>query len=1446
MVNKKTTNLDNLFDGFITSAAAGIGSNQNNSISIIEFAEDIVFNGSAQLFPQQTALLKTMYGEDLNDIEKNVLAQWKYEGRTNWVEGRSYKNLILEVGRGGCPSEDSYVITTVGTITYGELRDRKLLGETIGITTLNPDTWESYTTYDIKTWDKGEEPAIRIKTAAGKEEECTYDHPYLIWRKGLPEWVELKDLVVGDRIAVLDNLPLFGTTSIGVAKAKLLGYLLGDGGLSQRSSIRFTNMDSRIIEEIQSILDESFPTIRIRKGAAKYGYTLSAKPGQGNPLLCWLREIGEHGKLAIHKRIPPCIKQAPKEEIATFLSRLFACDGYACVGKLIDKHPNPKCIIGICLASKEFIEDIQRELVKFGIASRVNYKASKCNGKLFDAWALTISDKQSLSNFIHQIGIFSKEDKLKAIEAITSNPDIRSQCKVDTLPCSVWDRINDKQETLKFSNRQVTGGINTDHSRLRKQYAPSKSKVITYATNLKDEELKTLAQSNIRWDGVEELIEVGMKRIVGLEVTDTSIIGNSIISHNSKCCSEDSFITTTVGSLSYGDLHQRLSRGERIGIFTYNPATWEKYISYDIATEFNGVKEVYELRTKSGRADKVTAEHPYLVWRDDWDVPRWVEVKDLEVGDYVAVAKSQELFGGKSIGLDKAALLGYIWGDGSVRGESITFTNEQSMVIEDIQDILNREFPSYRIKLIGGTKIQYRISHQAGMTGGTPNPLMNWIKSLGEWDKLSKNKRIPTCIKEAPKEEVASFLSRLFSCDGYCSSTPTRVTLGITLASKDFIDDIQRELLKFGITSHTFHKIATCNSKNFDAWELAIRTKRDILKFSQDIGIYSKGEALNQAIEIISKRLDRDQRIELLPKGALNLIEKAKYKSKVSWTSLGLTPNSYIRKDRLSKAKAKDAAHKLGIIDLSCFIDAPILWEPIASLTLEGTASTIALEVKGTNIIGNDIISHNSTIAAIIALYEFYSLITLPNPARHYKLLPNDPIALFVIAQTLEQVKDTLFAKIRGYAADSYFFKAMQDSGKIEILAETIKCPAKNVAIYAKHTNSPALVGYTLKAMILDEFARFENKIEDDGTITSAGDHLFSNVGAGVNRFGALGHKVAISSAWCTGDPMERLINDTQADPDTVFFRLRTWDLNKLEAVSRANCNSDYIKNRVKAELEYEGIRRKLSTGFISAQLCDKACTGFSCIDTLERDKNLEISSETKRYVEVDITRLEKNTSIRSFIHVDFSVKRDATALAMCHAIKMADDRWGISLDALIRWKPYLDSTGHQRYVSYQNVEDCIIELGKARHASKITFDSFNSESSIQKLHTLGFSTEQMSTARVQQLTYYTTFRDLLSQGLLELPRDSVYISTLITELSEIIVKPNGQVTHNLAGKDMADAVVNAVYACYLDMISSGLTLGTQVQIASIKSGNLKNIPNSSNTKLNIGRAINTLYKKKR
>jgi len=472
-----------------------------------------------------------------------------------------------------------------------------------------------------------------------------------------------------------------------------------------------------------------------------------------------------------------------------------------------------------------------------------------------------------------------------------------------------------------------------------------------------------------------------------------------------------------------------------------------------------------------------------------------------------------------------------------------------------------------------------------------------------------------------------------------------------------------------------------------------------------------------------------------------------------------------------------------------------------------------------------------SSCVSFITLYEFYKLITKHQPAVDYGFLPQTPLHIFVIAQSLDQVKETIFSAITGYAKGSNYFKKLESDGFIEILTEEIRCNSKNVHIHAKHTSSKSLVGYNLKLLVIDEAARFER----DEYGNSKADEIWENVGAGAAAFGDEGMKIAISSAWEPGDYIEKMYELSEKEPKTLGFRLRTWDVNLNPQLTEEKLKSSdaYIKNPIKAALEYEGIRTiKQGTFFIQDNIL-KAFKGFSKCDTTQVPLNVSNEAgETRYYTGIKINRIETNFNLPSFAHCDYGIKRDGAALAVCSPIEV-EGKWGISVDTLILWKPYLDTDdlnrGINRIVSFTNCEEIFLEIARHRKIYKFSFDGFQSQSTIQRLHLAGISTAEMSTANSMQNTYFSITKQLMDQGLLFLPKDSTWSASAQLELQNIIQLPNGKIDHPRDfSKDLADAICNAVYNCYIFMVQSGKITNSSGLVSSInKVASYKN-PNPS------------------
>lgn len=448
--------------------------------------------------------------------------------------------------------------------------------------------------------------------------------------------------------------------------------------------------------------------------------------------------------------------------------------------------------------------------------------------------------------------------------------------------------------------------------------------------------------------------------------------------------------------------------------------------------------------------------------------------------------------------------------------------------------------------------------------------------------------------------------------------------------------------------------------------------------------------------------------------------------------------------------------------------------------------------------------SSKSSVSSIIILKELYDLLSLPNPGLFYGLLPSDPIAIFVFSQTLDQVSETLFGKLRGWAQYSNHFRNLEKIGRLEMLRQEFRCDEKNVGVYAKHTNTDALVGYAIKLLVLDEVARFSTNDKGENT----GDLLWDSVGAGTSTFKGLGkhagRKIAISSAWYEGDNIQRLRQQAELDPTLLSFVFRTWDLNPNMSRTDPIVISAYAKDASKAQLEWEGVRSSAKGNYLTDI---KSCAiGSSAIDSCPEDIDLTVNEVTRYYVGVNLTRVQP-TQEDCFGHVDYGLRKDAAAFACCHPVEVQPSLWGVQVDGYIRWAPRLDKTVGVREVNFDNVERALLKINSLRPFRKLTFDQYNSAGSIQRLHAQGIDTQEVGTSNQFQYLCYDTTRDLKANGLLILPKDSIWSPDAETELLGIQILFNGdkaKVTHGSTGKDLADAIVNSVYQCYQYLVSSG------------------------------------------
>lgn len=449
--------------------------------------------------------------------------------------------------------------------------------------------------------DDGIKPLFEVTTQLGRQIKTTLTHPFLT----VEGWRPLGELSVGDMVAVPRNLPFFGQRSVGLSRMKLLGYLLGDGNLTNNSP-RFTNQSEMIQKDFENLVCE-WPGLQVttcdsngqrtttlnvvrdpamtsesRQTFAKNlfhaltkanksrawlaaqlgvsagsidnwcnavtvpsdqhaqqinelleyntahnipGGLLSAQKTAPHAMTAWLTSLGLMGLNAHQKHIPQALFEAPKEELAALLNRLFSTDGWATV--LSSGQPQ----LGYATVSPRLAHQIQHLLLRFGVIASLRQRKIQYQGTTKQALQLNITDATSITRFIEHIGIFAKEDACqKILHVLTLR---RKQTNRDLIPVQIWSHIQKLKGDTSWSQISQQMGYPPTHSLHVGTRALSRERCMQFAQFFNDPHLRYLATSDVYWDSIVSITPLGPQQVYDLTVDDThNFVANDICVHN--------------------------------------------------------------------------------------------------------------------------------------------------------------------------------------------------------------------------------------------------------------------------------------------------------------------------------------------------------------------------------------------------------------------------------------------------------------------------------------------------------------------------------------------------------------------------------------------------------------------------------------------------------------------------------------------------------------------------------------------------------------------------------------------------------------------------------------------------------------------------------------------------------------------------------------------------
>ncbi|MDG4792368.1 vitamin B12-dependent ribonucleotide reductase [Micromonospora sp. WMMD1082] len=308
-----------------------------------------------------------------------------------------------------CLPYDSLVSTPGGLVPIGKLVADGAVGAKVydgnGLTSI------------VAVKANGVREVIRLHTKAGYTLDVTPDH--VVWKStgdGTGHWVEAGTLHPGDKLEWHRTFA-YGESELDlreIREAALAGWLQSDGfvgqyaeGTNRSLTIEAMTVNDDELDWVTTTLDEIFP------GAHRHE---SAVATQSDELDCRrTRLYGEHLRPFVAKwglltrgldmEVPEPLFTAPLPVVAAYLRSIFQAEGYV-------SARDSSTLVAVDMISEKLVRGVQSLLLRFGIFSRVGFKADSRPDRK-GCWSVRIQNDGDRDLFATHIGFIGAEKMAK-------------------------------------------------------------------------------------------------------------------------------------------------------------------------------------------------------------------------------------------------------------------------------------------------------------------------------------------------------------------------------------------------------------------------------------------------------------------------------------------------------------------------------------------------------------------------------------------------------------------------------------------------------------------------------------------------------------------------------------------------------------------------------------------------------------------------------------------------------------------------------------------------------------------------------------------------------------------------------------------------------------------------------------------------------------------------
>lgn len=272
--------------------------------------------------------------------------------------------------------------------------------------------------------------------------------------------------------------------------------------------------------------------------------------------------------------------------------------------------------------------------------------------------------------------------------------------------------------------------------------------------------------------------------------------------------------------------------------------------------------------------------------------------------------------------------------------------------------------------------------------------LVTWLQSHELYGKTAHEKSIPKNIFALRSQDIALFLNRLFSTDGWASVYASgQSQIGYATVNERLARQIQHLLLRFSIIAKLKKRKVNYAESTRHCWQIEITDSQSLRRFIDSIGIFGKEAAIEKVSAALAERRVQTN-CDLIPMEVWNNIAVAR--GAESWASVArrsgmIASNLHIGTRQLTRGRLLQFATALEDDRLAHLANSDIYWDQIVSIKYVGDKQVYDLTVPEThNFIANDICVHNTAFCL--------------NLAQHAAVEGKMPVCLFSLEMSKEQL----------------------------------------------------------------------------------------------------------------------------------------------------------------------------------------------------------------------------------------------------------------------------------------------------------------------------------------------------------------------------------------------------------------------------------------------------------